>query len=191
MSGQTQTQTRRVVTPTARLSFPALFEPKAMEEGGKAQYSCELIFEKGADLTALKAAAREAMEAKWPDPKNRPKNIKSPFRDGSDREGKKGYENCTFIGARSKDKPQVVVGPNRAECTNQSDVYGGCYVRASVTAFAYDQAGNRGVSFALNNVWKIKDGEPFGNRRTAEQDFEDVEMDAEAFGGDEDENSLY
>jgi hypothetical protein len=131
----------------------------------------------------LKAAAALAVKEKWGT--NPPKNLRSPFRDGSnEREDKDGYEGNMFIGARSNDRPGVIVGRDRLPCTDESEVYGGCYVRASLTAFAYDVDGNRGVSFALNNVWKIRDGEPFGSRRSAEDEFGSVEVDSDAFGDD-------
>ena len=174
---------KRVITPVARLSYPALFKPaEAMNEGDVAKYQCELIFSSGADLKALKAAATLAAKDKWGD--KVPKKLRSPFREGDeDREGKDGYEGATFISARSKDKPGVVVGPDREICTDASDVYGGCYVRASVTAFAYEAKGNAGVAFALNNVWKVRDGEPFGSRVNAEDEFGDEEFDEDAHGG--------
>jgi hypothetical protein len=171
----------RLITPTCRLSFPYLFRPaKPMTDGGEEKYQCELIFDEGQDLSALKAAANKAAGDKWGD--NIPKNIRTPFRKGSERDSEGYPDDCTFIGARSKDKPGVVLGANREACVDQSEVYGGCYVKVSVTAFAYDTSGNKGVSFALNNVWKIKDGEPFGNRRSAEDEFSDEQVDAEAFG---------
>lgn len=179
---QTQTSECRVITPIARLSYPYLFEPSnPMGEGGDPKYQCELIFPPGTDLSELKRVASQAMKNKWGD--KIPKNIRSPFREGDkDREDKDGYEGCIFIGARSKDRPGVVVGRDRTPCNNPSDVYGGCYVKASVTAFAYDNAGNKGVSFALNNVWKIRDGDPFGNRRNAEEEFSSEDMDEDSFG---------
>jgi len=172
----------RVITPLARLSYPALFKPaKAMAEGQEEKFQCELIFPKGADLAELKTAANEAAKAKWGS--KIPKNLRSPFRDGDvDRAEKAGYENSIFISARSKDRPGIVMGPNREPVMNQADVYGGCWVRVSVTAFAYDTGGNKGVAFALNNVWKIKDGEPFGSRKDAEAEFAEVEVDSDAFG---------
>lgn len=172
----------RVVTPIARLSYPYLFKPsKPMLDGGVAKFQCELIFPKTADLSELKRAVNQAAVAKWGS--SIPKNLKSPFRSGdTDREGKDGYEGSIFIGARSKDKPGVVIGPSRIPCVDESDVYGGCYVICSVTAFAYDTSGNKGVSFALNNVWKVRDGEPFGTRQAADQEFSSVQVDSDAFG---------
>jgi hypothetical protein len=177
-------ESTRIITPTARLSFPALFKPaRPMAEGADEKYQCELIFEKGANLAPLKEAIKTAIKNKWGD--KPPKNLRIPLRDGdTDREGKDGYEGCMFISARSKDRPGVVIGPHRDICTpdREHEVYGGCYVRASITAFAYDTAGNKGVAWALNNVWKLRDGEPFGGRRNAQEEFGDVEVDQEAFG---------
>lgn len=179
---------KRVITPIARLSFPYLFHKSEGMDGGEGKYQCELIFEPGTDLTALKKAANEAAKDKWGD--KIPKNLRTPFRNGDEsREDREEYEGAIFISARSKDRPGVVVGRERTPCTDESEVYGGCYAKASVTAFAYDTAGNKGVSFALNNVWKIRDGEPLGSRRNAETEFGDAEVDEDAFGSDDNESS--
>lgn len=183
MSKQQEPDPKRVITPIARLSYPYLFAKSAGMNGAEGKYQCELIFPANTDMADLRAAANAAAKEKWGD--KPPKNLKSPFRKGDeDREDKDGYEGAVFIGARSKDKPGVVVGPDRLPCADPSEVYGGCFVKASVTAFAYDTNGNKGVSFALNNVWKIRDGEPFGSRRNAEEEFGNVEVDEDAFGED-------
>lgn len=170
----------RVVTPEAILSYPALFEPKAMNEGQTKKYSAELIFPSGTDLKPLREAAHKAAVAKWGD--KIPKKLRSPFRDGSvDREGKPEYEGATFISARTTKKPAVVTGPDRVPVSDPETLYGGCKVRCSVTAFAYDNAGNCGVSFYLNSVWKLSDGTRLGG--TGGDDFAGVEVDPESFGG--------
>jgi len=173
----------RTVTPLARLSYPHLSKPAdPMNPGDKPKYQCELIFEKGTDIKALRQLATDCARNKWGD--KMPKNLKTPFRSGdTDREDKDGYEGATFISARSTDKPGIIIGPNREPCLDESEVYGGCYVRASVTCFAWETKNksgavvSQGVSFALNNIWKVKDGEPFGNRRSAEDDFADLDSD--------------
>ena len=167
---------KRVKTPIARLSYPHLFEASKF---GK--FQCELIFEQGTDLSSLEEAVEIAAQEKFGDKAKRPKNLDMPFRDGNVREGEE-YAGATFISPKCKDRPGVVMGPNMDPVTDPGEVYGGCYVRVSVTAFAYDQTGNKGVSFALNNVWKIRDGEPLGGRVNAMKDFEGDEVDAAAFG---------
>jgi hypothetical protein len=152
-----------------------------MNEDQEPKYSCELIFPVGTDLSILKEAARLAATGKWGE--SVPKACKSPFRDGDiDREGKVGYEGCTFISARSKAKPKVVVGKDMQPSMDEDDLYSGCVVRVSVTAFAYDKGGNKGVAFFLNNVWKIKDGERIGGGASAQEEFSAVDVDPASFG---------
>ena len=54
----------KVITPEALLSYPALFEPKATPSG-ELKYGCALVFQKGADLSALENAALAALEERW------------------------------------------------------------------------------------------------------------------------------
>ena len=57
-------------------------------------------------------------------------------------------------------------------------------MRASFTAFAYDNNGNVGVSFGLNNVQKLREGTRLDNRVAATDEFtadltqEPVDIDA-------------
>jgi len=181
---------KRIVTPEAVLSFPALFKrSKPMQDQDEGKFQCELIFAAGADLSKLESAIKQAKEDKWGS--KPPNNLRMPIRNGSDRD-KEGYEGegVKFISPRTNDKPGVVIGPNRDPCLEPSEVYGGCVVRASVTAFAYDLPTSKGISFALNNVWKLRDGKPFSGRKTAEQDFVDTDVDKSAFGVEESSSLL-
>ena len=174
----------RLVTPDAILSYPNLFTPRAMAEGMPEKYSCELIFPEGTDLTPLREAASAAAIQKWGD--KLPANVRSPFRDGDeDRPGKPEDAGTTFISARSKQKPKVLEGEDMNPVMDEGEVYGGCVCRVSVTAFAYDQAGNKGVSFFLNNVWKLRDGEPLGGGVSAADEFAGAGVDKSAFGSDD------
>lgn len=167
------TNPNKLITPEARLSFPALFTPRAPMEGspGEPKYGCTLLFPKTADLSALKAAASAAVKEKWPN--GAPKGLRSPFRDGDEKD-LDGYAGCIFINVTSKQKPGVV-DESLQPIIEAGGIYAGCYVRASVRAYAYEKAGNRGVAFGLNNIQKLRDGEPFGGGPSkAEDDFEAV-----------------
>lgn len=170
---------RRVITPEAILSYPHLFEPNAMDDGAEPKYSACFVFPADADLKELKAAALEAAQEKWGSKAAkmiRDGKLRMPFRtDGEE----KGYpEGSTFINCRSNRRPGIVStvpdpknGGKPSVITDDEEVYAGCIVRASVTAFAYDVNGNRGVSFALGNVQKIRDGERLDGRVSAEDEF--------------------
>ena len=153
--------TNRIVTPKATLSFPHLFTPQAAMQGGIPKYSASLVFDSTADLTALKEAATKAVIEKWPDLKTRPKNLRTPFRDGAEKELEGYGAGKVFINITSKNKPLVV----DADCQpiiDAEQVYPGCVVRASVTVFTYSNTGNNGVSCGLSMIQKIGDGKPLG-----------------------------
>lgn len=168
-----------VKTPKFRTSFVNVFQPRAANENAKPKYSLAMLFPEDADLSALKKAAQAAAKEKWGD--KIPKNLKSPFLDAGDYEYD-GYEpGMTLVRATSIQKPGVV--DQKVEpIIEESEFYSGCYARATVRAFAYDNSGNRGVSFGLQNVQKLGDGDPLGGRTRPEDDFEaagDVDTDSE------------
>lgn len=159
----------KVLTPKFRVSFPQVFKAEAFEDGDP-KYAITMLFDKDADLTEMKKAAEAAAKEKWAD--KIPKNLRSPFRDGDEKE-LDGYAGKIFVRASSKSKPGVV-DQNVKPIVDPSEFYPGCYARATVVAFAYEAKGNKGVSFALLNVQKLGDGEAFGNRSNPEDDFAPV-----------------
>ena len=43
-----------------------------------------------------------------------------------------------------------------------------------MSVYGYDNAGNVGINFGLNNLQKVGDGDPLGGRSTPEADFKAV-----------------
>ena len=176
----------RCVTPRGRLSYPAIFRTaEVMNEGDTPKFQAEVIFPESQDISELRQAVKNCLKNKFGT--EVPHGLKMPFRNGSERVDDKGnirdgYDNSIFICPRSTDKPGVVIGRDKEICTNENDVYGGCYVRVSVTAYYYEKGRmSRGVAFALNHVWKVSDGEPFATRISAEDDFDSVEVSDDEF----------
>jgi hypothetical protein len=64
---------------------------------------------------------------------------------------------------------------------DRSEVYSGCYGRVSLSFYAFNTNGNRGIACGLNNLQKLRDGEPLGGQMSAETEFAGLEED-----GDED-----
>lgn len=168
----------KIITPKAMLSYPHLFTPQAAQDGGKEKYSCALVFDADTDISFLKKAAIETAIEKWGEKAKdmiRKGQLRMPFRDG----GEKDYpEGSTFINVRSDRQPGIVSlipDPKTGRplpITDPDDVYAGAIVRASIAPFAYDTNGNRGVSFALNNIQKLADGERIDGRTRAEDEFD-------------------
>ena len=152
----------QIKTPQFLLSFPALFEPRPSQNGGDPKYSLVAIFKKGTDLSVLQQAAREAALARWP--KGLPRGFKKPFHDG-DAEASPEWGDCfkgsIYIRMSSKYQPPVV-NAAKQDIKDPNAVYGGQTCVAICHVYAYDQAGNQGISFGLDAVQVVADGERIG-----------------------------
>jgi len=97
--------------------------------------------------------------------------LKTPLRDGDrERPGDDAYKGCWFINANSAAAPGVV-DANRQPILERSEMYSGVKGRASISFYAYNSNGNRGIACGLNNLQKLSDGTPLGGRSRAEDDF--------------------
>lgn len=163
----------KVITGKVRFSYANVWEPKSIN-GGDEKYSVSLIIPKEDTKTINEIMA--AIEAAKQDGKAKfggkiPANLKLPLRDGDiDRPDDEAYKNSYFVNANSKDKPQIV-DKNVRPIMDQSEVYSGCYGRASITFYAFNQNGNKGIACGLGNLQKLADGEPLSGRSRAEDDF--------------------
>ena len=96
---------------------------------------------------------------------------KPPLRDGDlERPDDAAYAGCYFVNANSATAPGIV-DADRQPILDRSEVYSGVYGRASINFYAFNSNGNKGIACGLNNLQKIKDGEPLGGKSRAEDDF--------------------
>jgi len=169
----------KVITgPDTRWSFANVWEPKAIN-GGTPKYSVSLIIPKSDTRTVAKIKA--AIEAAYREGEAKLKGngktvpplaaIKTPLRDGdTERPDDPAYANAYFINANSATAPGIV-DADRQPILNRSEVYSGVYGRASINFYAFNSNGNKGIACGLNNLQKIRDGEPLGGKSRAEDDF--------------------
>ena len=191
----------RYVTPVFRLSFPNLFEPSAMDADSKPKYGLTAVWTPSkftesdkkrwkAMMAALDAESKSAFKKAW---KDLPANVKTGVRDGAEKANLEGFgEGTKFANITTKMRPGVIdagkskIGPEEG---NADDIYPGCYCRATVTVYSYDNKG-KGVALGLMNVQKVADGERLDSRTDAAEDFEDDIDDAwleQDEGGDGDD----
>ena len=105
--------------------------------------------------------------------------LKTPLRDGdAERPDDEAYANSYFVNANSGTAPGIV-DADRNPILERSEVYSGVYGRASINFYAFNSNGNKGIACGLNNLQKIRDGEPLGGKSRAEDDF--AEADEEDF----------
>ena len=93
------------------------------------------------------------------------------MRDGDiEKPDDEAYANAYFINANSATAPGVV-DADRQPIIERSEVYSGVYGRASINFYAFNVNGNKVIACGLNNLQKIRDGEPLGGKSSAESDF--------------------
>lgn len=167
----------KVVTGLVRFSYVHIFEPTAIDEGSDEKYSLSVIIPKSDKATlkkikeATEAAKEQGRTKKWGG--KIPAKLKLPLRDGDEeRPDDEAYANSYFFNCSSKQKPGIV-DKNTQPILDAEEVYSGCYGRVAVNFYPFDTSGSKGVAAGLNNVQKIKDGDPLGGRSRAEDDFGD------------------
>lgn len=167
----------KIVTGKVRFSYANVWEPKSIN-GSDPKYSVSLIIPKS-DKDTLKKVEEAIEEAKKEGTAKLggkiPANLKTPLRDGDvDRADDESYADSYFINANSNTKPGIV-DKNVQTILDQSEFYSGCYGRASITFYAYNANGNKGIACGLQNLQKLEDGDPLGGHSRAEDDFDAVE----------------
>lgn len=171
----------KVVFGPVRLSYTHLFN-KYNPDGDSAdgKYQTNALIPKSEKETikalwqAIEAAKKNGIVSKWGG--KEPKKLDLPLRDGDvDKEDDEVYEDHYFVNAKSKTRPGIV-NRSKEPITDEDEMYSGVWAILSVTFYAYEVSGNRGVACGLNNVMKYKDGEMLGGRASADSDFGDLDM---------------
>lgn len=171
--------TKVITGVNTRWSYVNAWEPKSIN-GGAPKYSVSLIIPKSDTKTIEKIQA--AIQAAYDEGQGKLKGngksvpalsvLKTPLRDGdAERPDDEAYADSYFINANSGTAPGIV-DADRQPILERSEVYSGVYGRASINFYAFNSNGNKGIACGLNNLQKIKDGEPLGGKSRAEDDFD-------------------
>ena len=170
--------TKVITGVNTRWSYVNAWEAKSIN-GGAPKFSVSLIIPKSDTKTIekIKAAIQAAYEEGQGKLKGNGKSVpalsvlKTPLRDGdAERPDDEAYADAYFINANSATAPGIV-DADRNPILDRSEVYSGVYGRASINFYAFNSNGNKGIACGLNNLQKIKDGEPLGGKSRAEDDF--------------------
>ena len=148
------TNPMKVITgPATRWSYANVWEPKSIN-GGAPKFSVSLIIPKSDTKTVEKL--RAAIEAAYKEGETKLKGngrsvpplaaIKNPLRDGDvERPDDAAYANAYFVNANATTAPGIV----DADCNpilQRSEVYSGVYGRASISFYAFNSSGNKGIA---------------------------------------------
>lgn len=173
-------QTKVVTGPDTRWSYVHVFEPYDPNgNDASAKYSLCLIVPKSDAKTV--SAIKEAIRAAYQEGESKLKgsngklppleSLRTPVHDGDlEKPDDEAFKGAIYLNAKTRKKPGIVDG-RLQEIADPEQVYSGCYGRASVSFYAYNFNGNRGIGCALNNLQKVRDGERLSGRASASSDF--------------------
>ena len=169
--------TKIVTGPNIKMSYLHILEPASIN-GSDPKYSGSFLIPKGSpDVDKIRAAIQAAYEEGQARLKGSGKTVpplaslKTPLRDSdAERPGDEDYAGYYFVNANNTSKPGIV-DRDLNPILDPDEVYSGMFGRVSLTFFAFNKNGNRGIACSLNNVQKIKDGPRLGGHASAAEDF--------------------
>ena len=149
-----------LTTGMVRFSYPFVFRPQAnnLRPNDPPTYNVDILISKTDQVTInnynnmigqfIQANLQTLGSAQ---------GLKLPLKDG-DLKGDDNYKGHWFINLKSRFKPPIV-DANMQEIIDENEFYAGCYGRANLSFYAYNNTGNRGVSCNLLALQKLQEGE--------------------------------
>jgi len=164
----------RVTLQGVRLSFPHLFQARAVQAGDDPKFGAAFLIPKNHPmLPTLQAAIKQEKANKWG--ANIPATASSTLYDGdTDPKYNTVADNhgCMILNTSSaQDQPPVLVDVNLQKVINPATFYAGCYVNADIGVYGYDKGVSKGIAAGLNGVQFVQDGERLDSRPSAEDMF--------------------
>lgn len=183
-------KTRLIIS--GRGAFLNLFEAKAFgepEEGKKPEYSATFIFDpkyqETEEFKKLVGTVRGYIKKYWAN--GLPERFHNPIRKGDQQKNedgtiRDGFAGNLFAKAKSYDKPGVV-SQKKEPITDPSAIPSGYFIRATVLVkpFGHDaqsrkfSKGNAGIKLELCNVQLVAKGPRFDNKKSASEDFDEID----------------
>lgn len=171
-----------------RLAFSDLFEARDFNSDGNFKFSSTFLFPPNHPANKdIEAAIKKVAADKWGAKAEallksiRGNANKFCFRNGEEKPDYDGFDGNMYIKASNKARPLVLDRDMSPLTAADGRPYSGCFVNATITIFAYDKNGNKGISASLGGVQFFKDGDAFaGGGVASEDDFDEITEGADA-----------
>lgn len=170
-----------------RFSYLNVFQakPPFNNPTGEAKFSATILVPKSNTQAkaiidqAIAAAIDAGVSSKW-------NNVRPPqpaicVHDGDGvrpSDGQAFGDECkgcwVFTASAKADRPPFVVDAQVQPIIDPTKVYSGMWGNVSVSFFAYNSAGKKGIGCGLNGLQKTRDGDPLSARVTAQDAFQPV-----------------
>lgn len=168
-----------MVLKDVRGSYVSVRKPRDRKDGSEPKYEMQVIMPKDhPQLDALKKAVTKLAKE---DPKT--KGTKASMlrlipRDGDEERDTAEYENSVFFNTSCDlaHKPGIVNRQGQVPSEEELDRYcgSGCYFNVAIQLYAYDAAGNKGVTAGLRNVMLWRRGQRLDGGVSAVDEFKEL-----------------
>jgi hypothetical protein len=151
----------KIKIPSARLSFPSLFNMASFGGESTGKFEATFILDKKEHAKQIEeiegAIAKLQKELKV-----KLASDKLCLKDGDEME-RPEYQGKMTIKASTKKRPMVINRDKTPITEDDNVVYAGCYVNAIITLWAQNNSYGKRVNAQLDGVQFVRDGEPFGD----------------------------
>jgi hypothetical protein len=151
----------KIKIPSARLSFPSLFNMASFGGESTGKFEATFILDKKEHAKQIEeiegAIAKLQKELKV-----KLASDKLCLKDGDEME-RAEYQGKMTIKASTKKRPMVINRDKTPITEDDNVVYAGCYVNAIITLWAQNNSYGKRVNAQLDGVQFVRDGEPFGD----------------------------
>lgn len=151
----------KIKIPSARLSFPSLFNMASFGGESTGKFEATFILDKKEHAKQIEEI--EGAIAKFQkELKVKLASDKLCLKDGDEME-RPEYQGKMTIKASTKKRPMVINRDKTPITEDDNVVYAGCYVNAIITLWAQNNSYGKRVNAQLDGVQFVRDGEPFGD----------------------------
>lgn len=170
----------KVVLKDVRIAYEHIFQPFGNEGAAKKYSVCVIMPKDHPQLKEVEKAILSAAKEKFADKikgDRIPASLKTPLRDGEERDDQPEFIDMMFFNASSTRRPQVFDRDKSQLIEEDGKPYSGCYCNLSLNFYPFDASGNKGVAVGLNGVQFLREGEALAGNANTANDFDVEEED--------------
>ena len=170
----------KIKIPSARLSFPSLFNPASFGGESTGKFEATFILDKKEHAEVIKQIEVIIAKLQKEELKTKVAADKLCLKDGDEMD-RPEYQGKMTIKASTKKRPLVIDREKTPITEDDNIVYAGCYVNAIISLWAQNNQYGKRINAQLDGVQFVRDGEPFGDGGVSVDEFDAFGDSDEAF----------
>ena len=152
----------KIKIPSARLSFPSLFQMASFGGESTGKFEATFILDKKEHAKVIAEIEAVIGKLQKDELKGKVASDKICLKDGDEMD-RPEYAGKMTIKASTKKRPLVINRDKSAISEDDNIIYAGCYVNGIVTLWAQNNQYGKRINAQLDGVQFVRDGDPFGD----------------------------